>query len=129
MEKYSSIPKWSEDYFGKYIFAFDKIDGSNFRAEWNRKLSKKSRFTFGFSKFGTREEKIKNVNHPFYEAVEIFQNKFSEQLNEIFLTDKTFRNVDSITVYGEFFGLNSFAGLHDWKEEHDIKIFDVLLNN
>jgi len=43
MESYNSIPKWSEDYFGKYVFAFDKIDGSNFRAEWNRKLSKKSR--------------------------------------------------------------------------------------
>lgn len=127
MKPYNSIPKWSEDYFGKYIFAFDKIDGSNFRVEWNRKLSKKSRFTLGFSKYGTRTELIKTCKNPFYEGIEIFKNKFADDLNKIFLEDKIFRNIDEVIVYGEFFGPKSFAGMHDWSEKHDIKIFDVWL--
>ena len=128
MEIYNSILKWNEDYFGKYVFAFEKIDGSNFRAEWNRKLSKKSRFTYGFGKFGTRQDRIKHFKDPYSEGIEIFKNKFSEKLNKIFLENKTFRNIDNITVFGEFYGPSSFAGTHDWTEKHDIKIFDVFLD-
>jgi hypothetical protein len=128
MESYNSIPKWGEDYFGKYVFAFDKIDGSNFRAEWNRKLSKKSRFTHGFGKFGTRQDRIKFIKDPYCEGIEIFKNKFSEKLDKIFLENKAFRNIDNITVFGEFYGSKSFAGMHDWGEKHDVKIFDVFLD-
>jgi len=127
LKTYHSIEKYKPDYFGKYIYAFDKIDGSNFRAEWNRKLSKKTRFTNGFGKFGTKGETIKTQRNPFYKAIEIFQEKFSEDLDRIFCEDKTFRGVDDITVYGEFFGSKSFAGMHDWNEDHDIKIFDIWL--
>jgi len=127
MKSYHSIPKYGEDHFGKHIFAFDKIDGSNFRAEWDRKLSKKSRFTNGFAKFGTRGEMIKNTRNPFYEGVEIFKRKYGFALNEIFRTHKRFQNIDKITVYGEFFGEKSFAGIHRWEEEHDVRIFDIFL--
>lgn len=127
MKTYHSITKYSPDYFGKYIYAFDKVDGSNFRAEWTRKLSKKTRFTNGFGKFGTRGETIKTQRNPFYAAVEIFQEKFSEDLDRIFCDEKIFRGVDEITVYGEFFGSKSFAGQHDWNEPHDIKLFDIWL--
>jgi len=127
MKSYHSIPKYSEEDFGKYIWAFEKIDGSNFRAEWDRKLSKKTSFTNGFGKFGTRTETIKYTSNPFYEAVEIFKEKFSQKLDKIFIEDKTFRGIDRLTVYGEFYGKNSFAGQHDWNEEHNIKLFDIFL--
>jgi hypothetical protein len=127
LKDYNSILKYSTDQFGKYIYAFDKTDGSNFRAEWSRKLSKKTRFTNGFGKFGTRTETIKKQSNPFYKAVEIFQEKYSEDLDKIFCEDKIFRGVNEITVYGEFFGSKSFAGRHDWNEDHDVKIFDVWL--
>jgi len=127
MKTYHSIPRYSEEYFGKHIFAFDKIDGSNFRAEWSKKLSKKSAFTYGFGKFGTRGEMIKNYNNPFSEGVDIFKDKYSVELDKIFRENKRFQGIDRITVYGEFYGDHSFAGLHDWDEEHDIKIFDVFL--
>ena len=127
MKTYHSIPKYTEEDFGKYIYAFDKIDGSNFKAEWDRKLSKKTRFTNGFAKFGTRGQMIKNASNPFYEGIEIFRDKFAHELDEIFRTHKTFWNIDKITVYGEFFGDNSFAGMHDWKEPHDIYLYDVFL--
>ena len=126
MKTYTSIPKWKPEYFGKHVFGFYKIDGSNFRAEWDRKLSKKSRFTKGFAKFGTRREAI-HKNNPFFEGIKIFDDKFSEELDEKFRTHKRFRGIDRITVYGEFFGNNSFAGIHDWKVMHDIYLYDVFL--
>ena len=127
MKAYHSIEKNVYDYLGQHVFGFDKIDGSNFRAEWNRKLSKKSHFTNGFKKFGTRNEMIKNASNPFCEAIDIFMAKYSYPLDKIFYDDKTFRGIDTITVYGEFFGEHSFAGQHDWNEPHDVVIFDVFL--
>ena len=126
MKTYASIPKWKEDDFGKHVFGFYKIDGSNFRAEWSRKLSKRSTLSSGFSKFGTRREAI-HKNSPFFEGIKIFDEKFAIELEEIFRTHKAFRGVDRITVYGEFFGNNSFAGIHDWDVMHDIYLYDVFL--
>lgn len=127
MKTYHSIPKYSKDFFGKNVFGFEKIDGSNFRAEWNRKLSKKTSFTCGFAKFGTRNQGIQNTNNPFIKAIEIFKEKYVENLDKIFIENKCFRGIDKITVYSEFFGKNSFAGLHDWSENHDVKIFDIFI--
>jgi hypothetical protein len=127
MKSYHSIQKYSEEDFGKYIYAFEKIDGSNFRAEWDRKLSKKTSFTNGFGKFGTRNEMIRWTNNPFYAGVDIFKKKFSAELDKIFREEKAFRGIDRMTVYGEFFGENSFAGVHNWNEPHDIKLFDIFV--
>ena len=82
MKTYHTIEKYNESDFGKYIFSFDKIDGSNFRAEWDRKLSKRTSFTMGFKKFGTRTQLI-TKNNPFVEAVGIFENKYAENLDQI----------------------------------------------
>jgi hypothetical protein len=127
MKHYHTIEKNIHEYLGQHVYGFDKIDGSNFCAEWNRKLSKKSAFTNGFSKFGTRTEMIKNALNPFCEAIDIFEEKYSEVLDKIFCENKTFRGIDTITIYGEFFGPNSFAGKHNWSEEHDLIIFDMFL--
>jgi len=127
MKHYHSIEKNIEDYLGNHVYGFNKFDGSNFCAEWNKKLSKKSRFTYGFGKFGTRTQMIKNKENPFVEAVNIFMDKYAVPLDKIFCEDKLFRGIDTITVYGEFFGEHSFAGQHDWNEEHDVTIFDMFL--
>lgn len=127
MKAYHSIEKNYQDYIGQFAFGFNKIDGSNFRAEWNRKLSKKSRFTNGFAKFGTRNEMIKNASNPFCEAIDIFKEYFSESLDKIFIDNKTFRGIDTITVYLEFFGKSSFAGQHSWDEQHYLSLFDVFM--
>lgn len=125
MNKYNSIPYWNEKALGKYIYAFDKLDGSNIRIEWDIKNSKKSRFTNGFVKFGTRNRMILNTDDPFHEAVVIFKNKFSERLNEVFRKDEKYKFSRKITIYLEYFGENSFAGLHDEKDEKDLVLFDV----
>jgi hypothetical protein len=127
MKHYHTIEKNVQDYIGQYVYGFDKIDGSCIRAEWNKKLSKKSQFTNGFGKFGTRQEMIKNASNPFTEAINIFMDKYSGSLDKIFNENKLFRGLDKITVYGEFFGEHSFAGMHDWKELHDLAIFDMFM--
>lgn len=127
MKQYHTIEKYTEDYFGKHVYGFDKIDGSNFRAEWNKKLSKKSRFTYGFGKFGTRQEMIKNASNPYTEGVNVFMDKYAVPLDKIFCDNPLFRGIDKITVYGEFYGPGSFAGLHNWKEPHDVIIYDMFL--
>ena len=65
--------------------------------------------------------------NPFIEAVGIFENKYAEDLDKVFREDKTFRGIDRITVYGEFFGAHSFAGRHNWEESHDVLLFDLFL--
>ena len=127
MKHYDTIDKWNDKYFGHSVFGFDKIDGSCIRIEWNRKLSKKTQFTKGFGKFGTRMELITNWRNPYTEAVNIFMDKYSYPLDKIFTENREFRGIDRITVFGEFYGENSFAGHHKWDEEHDLILFDVFL--
>lgn len=128
MKKYHRIYHYKTAPIGEYCYAFDKLDGSNIRIEWQKKLSKKCNFNNGFGKFGTRNQMIKNVNDPFYPAIELFMEKYSENLNEIFRKDKFFRSIDKITLYCEYFGENSFAGWHSEKDEKNLILFDVELS-
>ena len=127
MKSYHTIQKYAKDHYGKFVWAFDKIDGSNFRIEWDRKLSKKSQFTFGFKKFGTRTEMILNNNNPFIEAVNIFETEYAETFNRIFKDAKELRGVPIITLFGEFYGAGSFAGLHDWSANHSLAFYDTFI--
>ena len=127
MKSYPTILKYNLDHLGQHIFAFDKLDGSNFRTEWNRKLSKKSRFTFGFKKYGTRNRVIINVDNPFIKMVNIFKEKYAEKFDEIFRKHKLFRDSNILTLYGEFYGENSFGGIHEWGEKHNLYFYDIFL--
>ena len=63
--------------YGENVYAFDKLDGSNIRVEWNRRNAKKSAFTGGFTKFGTRTQIISKTNQHFGDSVDIFMDKLS----------------------------------------------------
>lgn len=125
MKQYNEIKKYDLEHLGQHIFAFDKLDGSNFRVEWNRKLSKKSRFTKGFKKYGTRNRVITHANDQFFKMVEIFEDNYADKVDEIFRKHKIFENADTITLYGEFYGPSSFGGFHDWDEDQDLYFFDA----
>ena len=128
MKKYNSIPHWNNGVLGTYIYAFDKLDGSNLRFEWTRKLSKKANVS-GFGKFGTRNQLIYKDNKNWGKAIDIFYEKYAEKLDEIFRTDKDFQNAKKITVFCEYHGPNSFAGQHSPKDKQDglmdLTLFDV----
>jgi hypothetical protein len=103
----------------QYCIAFDKYDGSNIRAEWTRKR--------GWDKFGSRKV-LMDETHPLGDAIDIFLNTYGDDLENIFKKDKLFRNCQNVTVFGEYFGPNSFAGWHDPNDEKEIVMFDVSIH-
>lgn len=102
----------------KECLAFDKLDGSNFRAKWTQKR--------GFDTFGTRTQLIDETSEFWGEMVVVFKNTLEEELDKIFR--KEFRNEREIIVFGEFFGDRSFAGRHE-DELHKIVPFDILVGH
>lgn len=110
MKTYPTITKKTDENID--IYAFDKIDGSNIRAEWTNKL--------GFYKFGSRHQLLDETHEFLYEAPELVQNKYSEDLSKIF----TKLGYQKAICFFEFYGENSFAGFHQ-QEEHDVILFDV----
>ena len=109
----------------KHCVAFDKLDGSNFRAKWTRKQ--------GFACFGTRTQLI-GPETPFWNhMIEVFNAGPADALQDKFKKDKDLRNEREITVYGEYYGPNSFAGRHSDEDVRNnlmvISIFDVLVGH
>ena len=100
--------------------AFDKLDGSNLRFEYSKKK--------GWHKFGTRACMFGIDNPIFGSAIEIFFEKYADQIEEIVLSARKYRATQSILVFCEFFGENSFAGWHDKNDKKDLVLFDVALN-
>lgn len=94
------------------IYAFDKLDGSNIRAEWTRKS--------GFAKFGTRRRLLDENEPVLGEAVTLFNEKYADDLNRIFRKER----YEKATAFFEFAGPSSFAGFHE-DEKHDITLIDV----
>ena len=117
MKTYPKIEYHNKGFFGDIVWAFDKLDGSNIRAEWNKKR--------GWYKFGTRTQMINENDPNFGDAIPIFLNKYGDDLEKVF--KKNYSNVQSIVIFGEYVGENSFSGKHDPNDEKDIVLFDVNL--
>ena len=66
MKSYNTIPYYG-DYWDLPVIGFNKLDGSNIRAEWNKKR--------GFYKFGSRNVMIDESSEQFGLAVKIFKEK------------------------------------------------------
>ena len=115
MKQYNSIPHWNKGPFDRDCVCFDKLDGSNFRAEWSRKR--------GFYKFGTRSVMIDIKDENFGKTIPIFLDKYNDSLSKVFI-DK-YKKVENFVVFAEYFGKNSFAGQHDPEDNMDIVLFDV----
>ena len=127
MKAYPEIDYWNKGIFGEHVIAFDKLDGSNIRVEWDRRTAKKSNYTGGFRKFGTRTQLINKTSQFLGDSVDLFMDKYSDSLNEIFFTNKYFRNIDNLTLFNEYFGKKSFAGWHDPDDPKDIVLFDIIV--
>ena len=127
MKQYKSID-YAKVALGTYIYAFDKLDGSNLRFSWDKKLSKKSNFTNGFGKFGTRKQMIYKNDPNWGHAIDLFYDKYAEHLDKIFNEDKDFRNARKITVFCEYYGPNSFAGWHSPEDKKNGKMELTLID-
>lgn len=110
MKSYPSISK--EIRQDLYIYAFDKLDGSNIRAEWNPKK--------GFYKFGTRTQLIDSQSQ-FGKAIHLIKEKYEKDLLNVFKDQKW----ESVICFFEFFGPSSFAGSHNFEEQQTVVLLDV----
>jgi len=122
---YPKIPG-SEQAPLKKCYAFEKYDGTNLHWIWEREL--------GWYAFGTRRRRFDlddkgiadfNDAHPGLEqAPEVFLKELAEKLGGFFKDHPDYQSPE-ITVFTEFFGKNSFAGLHKTEDKKQLVMFDV----
>ncbi|MDJ0650387.1 MAG: RNA ligase family protein [Xenococcaceae cyanobacterium MO_188.B19] len=106
--------------------AFRKYDGTNLHWIWENEL--------GWYGFGTRRNRYDldemgiaefNLAHPgLEEAPNIFLRDLARPLETIFRTNQKYQSPE-ITVFTEFFGVNSFAGMHKQEDPKQLVLFDV----
>jgi hypothetical protein len=109
MKQYPSISKQFVDI---PIIAFDKLDGSNIRSEWNKKN--------GFHKFGSRTRLLDPNEKPLGEAVSLIKSKYEKDLSNLFIKQR----YEKVICFFEFFGEHSSFGQH-LEEPHDVVLFDI----
>jgi hypothetical protein len=115
MKKYPSIAKFHlklvENDCQYYIF--DKLDGSNIRADWSEAQH--------FYKFGTKSQLFDKETPIFSKAIEIIKSKYEKTLTDVF-NEKKFKHV---TCFFEFFGKKTFAGKHVEDDIFDVVLIDI----
>jgi hypothetical protein len=111
MKEYPSIPSAedllarSDDYLGRPFVAFEKLDGSNIRAEWDRKN--------GWHRFGSRRRLLGASQPLLGQAIQLILDGYGAGLARAFTDDPALRDTREVTAYFEFLGPHSFAGRHD----------------
>lgn len=111
MKHYPSISTGNID-FSRSYYVFDKIDGSNIRAEWSAKK--------GFHKFGSRKVLLSESS-----AVALAKNLILAQSDELTKGLKELR-IQECILFFEFFGDQSFAGIHSPENDNKrVYLLDV----
>lgn len=108
-----TYPTITRDVQNVAIYAFDKLDGSNIRAEWSRKK--------GFWKFGSRKRLVGQDETTLGKAQSLILEKYADSLSNIFRGERW----QKATAFFEFHGPRSFAGWHHDEDEHTVTLFDV----
>jgi len=113
VKQYPSISR--ELIKGTPFYMFDKLDGSNIRAEWSPKK--------GFWKFGSRTQLIDMSNPLGKMAIPLIKAQeaaFAPILGKL--------TREEAICFFEAFGPSSFAGVHDFEEKgHQAVLIDVSL--
>jgi hypothetical protein len=110
MKQYPTISR--EIHYGRPVYAFDKLDGSNIRAEWTPKKK--------FHKFGSKKRLIGTDQDFLPEVIELIKSDFEKQMSDIFRRERYAKAIG----FFEFWGQNSFAGVHV-DEDHEVSLIDV----
>lgn len=116
MEQYPSILGSAKAPLGVPCIAFYKYDGSNLRWEWSPKQ--------GWYKFGTRTQLFDKTHPLFGQAIPLFRRMEDEILGRV---KKLERGLQRLTVFTEFFGPSSFAGIHVEDEPKELRLIDAYL--
>lgn len=119
VKSYPSIPNSGGQSFAGLglVHVFDKLDGSNLRAEWSKKR--------GWYKFGSRTQLIDETSDQFAGAPRAME-AVGEQVRSHL---KSKRAPQKIVIFGEWHGPNSFAGVHDPDDDMRFSVFDICVDN
>lgn len=126
MKHYDSFDniKYDGSLLGEEIWASNKLDGQNFCAKYSPKLKE-------FTMFGSKTQNVDETSEQFGKTVEYFKNNLSEKIKPIILENSkkggVFTGVEEITVFCEWYGENSFAGVHSDTDELKLCLIDVFL--
>lgn len=112
MKEYPSIPKFGPN--GLHYYFFDKLDGSNIRAEWTRKHG-------AFFKFGSRTQLLGSDYPTLGVAIELIKQKYEAELNQRLRA----LQVPKAICFFEFYGPGSFAGNHVVSDPKTVTLFDI----
>lgn len=112
MKQYHSLVPGSQSReFTAHVF--DKKDGQNFRVEYTKKR--------GFFKFGARHTMIDHTHEQMGKAVVILREQYAETLTKIMVDNK----IDKAVMFAEYWGPNSFCGIHKEGDQMDLCFFDL----
>jgi hypothetical protein len=126
MLHYPKIPGSHNAPDGRCI-AFEKYDGTNLHWEWDR--------DFGWHSFGPRRDEFNLTEEGIRlfaqqhahlrQSVEVFQETLAASIEKVFREHPNYRELQSLKVFTEFLGPNSFAGLHKEDDPKELRLFDV----
>jgi hypothetical protein len=117
MKTYPEILGSSKAPLGEQCIAFVKYDGSNLRWEWSAKK--------GWYKFGTRTRLFDASDEIFGPAIPLFQDTLGQEIARRIKDIE--KGIQNAIVFTEFFGPNSFTGLHKTNDPKELRLFDVNL--
>lgn len=114
MKEYPSIPHLDAP-SERLAYIFKKYDGSNFRCEFSARK--------GWYKFGSRHKLVDKNDPIFGPAITYFYQYLANPLQDILLRYE--KRLESATAFCEFFGPNSFAGMHESDDIKELRLFDI----
>ena len=91
MKEYHKILYYTKGIMEAPVIAFNKLDGSNIRAEYSKKK--------GFHKFGTRRRLLDPDEKPFGKAIPLIM-RLEDQVSDILKKQR----IDRATLFFEFYG-------------------------
>jgi hypothetical protein len=117
--RYPSIQGPESRYLSQPCVAFEKYDGSNLYFAWEQGK--------GWTEFGTRRFRITPDHELFGHAWELFNAKYAKGIVGVMRQYRDYRNTKRLIAFCEYFGPNTFAGLHHPGDEMELKLFDIYL--
>ena len=111
-----------KELLGDMIYAFNKYDGQNFAVKYNPKNDE-------FMCFASRTHLVDETDEQFGNAVILFKTKIENELKILIKKQKKkhgiFEGITEITFYFEYWGENSFCGMHDENDEMHLILIDI----
>src|SRR4051794_32428950 len=106
MKEYPSIPaaghllaRSVDDYLGRPFVAFNKLDGSNVRADWDRKR--------GWHQSASRRRLLDESQPLRGQAIRLILDGYGDGLSKVFTDAPALGRPAEATAYFEFFGPHS----------------------